>query len=1225
MKRIYFLLMLCWAVSVNAMTSITNLRVQNTIEPLTVEDSHPLFSWQMLSDIIGQEQSAYQLIVTRESDNRMVWNSGKVISGISNNIKYLGVALQPETAYLWKVTVWDVDNKTYTETSRFETGLMNPALTAWEGAEFIGSKEISLDAASHYYFEISTKFQLQKGDKVSLILGANDFRLTDSFQNPENLSGENYVRVEIDLSGVGSTQGAVLNVYRVGYAKNDRIDLPFISLSSANYPQTNINEIFTAANKNKEHALSIYVETSNIYFVIDNKDVLSIPAQYHAFSSGFAVGNSNLEVRNATRFQIGPWGNTHDYNTLPNLCSVGFAAMPGCEVIYTEYKIRNCGHSKNNIAFSEHNYPIFEKIPNVEVVTNKIIVSNSSSEMTIGYADPSHGALTMLRSIFEVPKKVKKAKLYATAMGSYEMYINGKRVGKDWFSPGDSQFREVLGYHAYDVTTLVSNGKNCIAALLNPAWYTGYMTFTTSNFNFFGDNEALLTKLVITYEDGSKQIVVSNPNTWKTYKDGPIRHGSFFNGERYDANKEDGIIGWNTTEYEDEQWSKAEVIAIRDWIHFEIRARYDDPVELRETLTATKLMPAHSKDRHTYIYDMGVNMVGVPSINIPAGWLHTGDTVILRYAEQLYPGFKGDTKYYVDTYGSKGKNIAGRPLYETFRAALATDFYIAKNSDAVVIQPSTTYRGYQYIQITLPTHHGALPVENIKGLVLSSDRISTSTYNATTSDNNKTAKLVNQLFKNIQRSQLGNFFTVPTDCPQRNERMGWTGDAQAYTRTATYNSDVLNFFRQWMVSLRADQGIGSTTEVPGGIGSTVPTYNQTDDTSFADGTTWSAAICMVPWQLYNQYGNTQIIEENIEPMMNWLNGMDFYDLSETYPHLSAKTTGLADWLAMDERTPADLVNNAIYIYMMELTAQMADAIGHTDYATILRKRHTLAKTEWNRAYVDPQTGKTQAIDGTLVHSQSSYATPLNFNCFDETNKAKAEAYLAELAANPSTSGKGEKEFPAYTITTGFSGTPNILPALSRAGYMEEAFRMFTCTDFTSWLYPVTKGATSIWERWNGYEVAFGAQNENHMNSFNHFALGAVGQWMYEYQLGITGYKQGYKHFILQPTVGANYTSLSGSYESNYGVIRSAWIADGKGNMLSYKATVPANTTATLFLPITESMSEFEMAQGVKFIRKTTHLNILVAEYELKAGTFEFNIMEKKGIFIKKQTEKRFTP
>ena len=218
-------------------------------------------------------------------------------------------------------------------------------------------------------------------------------------------------------------------------------------------------------------------------------------------------------------------------------------------------------------------------------------------------------------------------------------------------------------------------------------------------------------------------------------------------------------------------------------------------------------------------------------------------------------------------------------------------------------------------------------MENIKGLVLSSDELPAGTYRAETTDDNYTGRLVNQLFKNIQRSQLGNFFTIPTDCPQRNERMGWTGDAQAYVRTATYNSDVLNFFRQWMAMLRADQGIGSRTDVPGGVGSTVPTYNQGDDTSFPDGTTWGAAICMVPWQLYSQYGDTQVVRENMEAMMNWLNGMDFYDFSEEYPHLSAKTTGLGDWLAMDERTPADLVNNAIYIYMMVVSARMADAIG----------------------------------------------------------------------------------------------------------------------------------------------------------------------------------------------------------------------------------------------------------------------------------------------------------
>lgn len=212
-------------------------------------------------------------------------------------------------------------------------------------------------------------------------------------------------------------------------------------------------------------------------------------------------------------------------------------------------------------------------------------------------------------------------------------------------------------------------------------------------------------------------------------------------------------------------------------------------------------------------------------------------------------------------------------------------------------------------------------------------------------------------------------------------------------------------------------------------------------------------------------------------MMAWLNGMDFYDFSKNYPHLSSKNRRMADWLAMDDRTPPDMLNNAIYIYMMEVTAYMAEAIGHTDYAKILRKRHTLAKAEWNKAYVDPATGKTKTVDGKIIHSQSSYATPLNFNCFNDEYKAKAESYLAELTIHPSHSGEGELPFLPYTITTGFSGTPNILPALSRSGHHKEAYRMFTCTNLTSWLYPVTKGATSIWERWNGYEVAFGKKKK----------------------------------------------------------------------------------------------------------------------------------------------------
>lgn len=1194
-------------------TSIHHLRVQNVVEPLTVEDAHPSFSWQMQSDLTGQEQRAYRIVVKRERDGRVVWDSQKVESGMSTQINYMGVALQPDMGYSWELTVWDKSGKDYAASSRFETGLMNPKPVAWEGAQWIGSKVLNLDAATNNYFEIHTSFRILKGDKASLILGANDFRLTDAFQNPESLSGENYVRVELDLSGVGTRQGTVLNIYRIGYAKDDQVDVPFISVSVDKFPQTNINDLFTPENKHGLHTLFMKVETSNISFTIDGTDLLTTPA------NDVVYNQPSPQKSVATRFNIGPWGNTHDYNTSPHLCSIGFAAMPESEVNYMNYQVRNGGYSVDNVVFDRDHYAIFEGMANVAVDGHIITVRNDSDEMSIAYADPTHGALTMLRSSFitHTDKNISKAKLYVTAMGAYEIFINGRRTGLDWFNPGSSQYREVMGYHAYDVTDMLRNGENCVGAQLNAGFYTGYMSYMMSNFNFYGDHEALLAKLLITYEDGSRQIIVTDPETWKVWKDGPVRSGSFFNGERYDANKEKEIEGWTTIDYMDKDWQKPDVIQPHNWIHFDLKARYDEPVRVREVLTAKKVMPTHSNDKHTYIYDMGVNMVGVPSIAIPAGWLQSGDTVILRYAEQLYPGFKGDDAYYVDTYGKKGMDIAGRPLYETMRAALVTDFYMAKDDGAVTIQPTTTYRGYQYIQITLPSHQGALPLESVKGQVLSSDKQPSGRYEAVTADGNKTGTLVNRLFGNIQRSQLGNFFTIPTDCPQRNERMGWTGDAQAYVRTATYHSDVLNFFRQWMVTLRADQGAGSAVDVPGGIGSTVPAYTQVDDPTFPDGTTWAAAVCMVPWQLYIQYGDTRIIEENIEAMMAWLNGMDFYDFSPEYPYLSAKTTGLADWLAMDARTPPDIVNNAIYMYMMEVTAIMADAIGRTDYAELLRIRHACAKEEWNNVYVDPVTGKTKTADGRIIHSQSSYATPLNFNCFNAENIIKAASHLASLTRNPSLSGEGKDAYPAYTITTGFSGTPNILPALSRAGHTEEAFRMFTCTDFTSWLYPVTKGATSIWERWNGYEVAFGPNNENHMNSFNHFALGAVGQWMYEYQLGITtGYmngESGYKHFVLQPAAGANYLSLSGSYDSNYGKIESAWTADGKGQLISYKTTVPANTTATLYLPVSESVTDFGETAGIEFIRRTTHFSIPVAEYRLTSGKFEFVIKDKKAV------------
>lgn len=1168
-----FLLAAACALSAAAQTRITDLRVQSSHEPIAVEDRQPDFGWRMESTRRGAAQTAWRLQVTRESDGSELWDSGRVEDGNSQGIRYAGVALQPEMGYGVKLTVWDDAGDSHEARTRFETGLLSERQSAWKGARWIGSKVLTLDAASQCLFDIRTDFRIRKGSTASLILGADDFRLKHAFQNPYAMAGENYVKVEVEPAI------PEIRIYRVGYFPEDRPDKPLLTINKTAFPETNLDEILSHG---PDHTLEIHVETSVIRLRIDGKDLTT----------------------GRPRISLNKMGDSGDFISFPNLCSVGFAAAPGSEVIFRNYRILNAGQSEDRIVFDKDRYAVFTGIPGVSVQDGEIRVSNPGNRELKGWADPSHGAETQLRTEFRVGKKVRQARLYATSMGIHDLFLNGKHVGDSWFAPGDSQYREVLGYHKYDVTDLLQEGGNALAASLAGGWFSGYMTFSAPNFNFFGDYAALLARLTITYEDGSREEIVTRPDTWKTYKDGPVRLGSFFQGERYDARKE--TEGWTRDGYDDSGWTRADIIEKRDWVDFDLMARYDEPVRVREVLTARRMMPV--SDAHTHIYDMGTNMVGVPEITIPAGWLREGDTVILTYGEQLYPGLKGDAREHVARFGKKGRRVAGHILYESNRAALDADFYTASGSGQVTIRPSKTFRGYQYIQVYIPGHEGALPLDSIKGIVLSSTEIPTGRYTATTSDGNKTGERVNLLFRNIQRSQLGNTLTIPTDCPQRNERMGWTGDAQAYTRTGIYQADLQNFFRQWMVSLRADQAVGDDREIPGGIGTTVPTFNKADDTIFAPSTTWSAAVCMVPWQLYNQYGDTRIIEENFQVMMDWLSGMAFHKHPE-YPHLSTATGGLADHLALDGRTPPDLLNNAIYIRMMEVTAIMADAIGRSAEAALLRERRERAVEDWNRAYVNPVTGQTQDLSGKTVHTQSSYATPLNFNAFNAENRERAEKHLAALVTDPASG--GDVPFKPYCITTGFSGTPNILPALSRAGCREEAFRMISNAEYPSWLYPVTRGATSIWERWNSWDTAFSGVNQNSMNSFNHFALGAVGEWMFEYQLGITAAydegEAGYRHFVLQPTCGGIFTALEGSYDSNYGRICSAWTAE-EGVMKTYRCTVPANTTATLYLPIDkDAVQTFEEADGAVHEGNCTRLGHTAARYFLPAGTWEFTI------------------
>ncbi|MBQ9346713.1 MAG: family 78 glycoside hydrolase catalytic domain, partial [Oscillibacter sp.] len=597
------------------------------------------------------------------------------------------------------------------------------------------------------------------------------------------------------------------------------------------------------------------------------------------------------------------------------------------------------------------------------------------------------------------------------------------------------------------------------------------------------------------------------------------------------------------------------------------------------------------------IYDMGENVMGVPSVTIPGGYVHEGERLIFRYAEVLYPD--------LDEYRANG--TVGMMMVENLRAAMVTDFYTATDGEQV-FEPHFTFRGYRYIEITGLNQE--LPLENVKLKKLSSVEV-TSTYDSSN-------ELANRLFQNVQNSQTSNFFSLPTDCPQRNERLGWTGDAQVFSKAASYNADVYNLYRNWLRTLRACQFVDGSLPVY------APTYEPRYDTippGFG-GVSWDAALMIIPYNLYQQTGNPAIITDNIEAVSKYLDYLAANPLlipdgpENVYGgtpvlELTGQVGILADWLSIDD-TPPELINEAMYVYLLGISAEMAVIAGEDGMAADWQARYEAAKAKWNELYVDPETGATVTPNAKVfdtvtysgylfseahtVDTEASYATPLRCGVFSEDNEAKAvENYLKTV------------ERANYTITSGFSGTPNLVPVLTKYGYVDEAYRLFEQTEYASWLYPVLNGATSVWERWNSYTVEGGFNGNNSMNSFDHFSLGAISEWMMEYQLGISHDGPGYQNFILQPVIGGNYTYAQGSFDSAYGTIRSGWEAEN-GAMTAYSMTVPANTSAELYLPITADQAEkMELPGGVSFLGMEMRNGLDCAKFSVVSGVYTLSI------------------
>ncbi len=1274
------------AASDGVQVSIDALEVNHLFSPEGIDDAIPVFCWGMNSNAIGAKQVSYRIEVARDAEfSNIAWDSGIVESDESTDIAYGSTGndaaeLTPETDYWYRVTVTDDRGEATTSApSHFSTGLMDTTIDAWDGAQWIGSERVRLDADSAQLFDINADFTINEGDNVSFIFGANDTRLTSDFRNVFGApGGENFIRFEIDLSGVTAGEdntGGVINIYRKGYHKTDDANgdpnaNPYKSVRLADSTAAAVRTLFTPENVKAKHTLRIAGSSSAMTYAIDGTNLTGFTANNMTVSPDRPAAMNNLNVSpnstiNAEGVHNFVTGN--NYNSFPNLNDVGFSVKNvGDDVTVGNYRFIDVGQSAKRVLFNgttEADYSIFASIPDSGITaTEESIQIHPVNDAQLGpkYADPSHGAQTNLRTQFNLAKDVAKARMYITAQGGYEMFINGERMSEDYMNPGMSTFAKTLPYHTYDVTDMLAQGDNAIGALLGQGFFTGFMSFTPNNYNMFGDNEALLAKLVVTYTDGTTETIVTNPESWQTFTDGPNRYGDNFQGVRYDANKEGALAGWTETSYASElkeAWRAPDVINPIDALHFKFMARQDKPVREVERLTATKVLVTHSNDGETWTYDMGNTPVGVPSVTIPKGTLNQGDAVIFRFGEQIYPGNEDspnvewpgpDPRYYTpkpyaELYGPEGSyrpGVAGRILTDTYRAAMSMDTYIASAEDEnrdVVITPNFTFRGYRFIEISVPGMSGPLPLENVQTKVLSSIDIPKSSYEVTTSDDNYTAGLANQFFKNVQRSQIGNFFSLPTDCPQRNERMGWTGDLQAYARSAAYNStDTQAFLRQWMVALRDAQGVN------GGIGDTVPIISRTGDrgNAYPQSPTWEGAVAQAPWQLYQQFGDTQIIRENFPTIQKWLENYHNGPLHPDYPGLTSRTSGNADHISNDNNTGKDMVGQAMYLYYTDISSKMADIIGETEYAETLRDRYTQAKDSFNRLYVDPATGFTlnaapgnNVVDGrTLQDSQASYATPLNLDLFSDTMtvtegpnkgltyKEFATKRLAELIADPAQShdgdgpkagtggfSGGQASNKPYTITTGFNGTPNLLPALTKNGEIETAYKLFSNDQFASWLYPVTLGATTMWELWNSYELAFQQGGNSSMNSYNHFALGASASWIYEYQMGITtdGAK-GYRDFVLQPVAGGNFTSLKGTFESSYGEIKSAWTAN-EGTMTSYSTTVPANTVATLYLPVTDKIGTFKSVPGVNFTGMGERNGQQTAVFKLGAGSYEFKI------------------
>ncbi|MFY0688017.1 MAG: glycoside hydrolase family 78 protein [Cyclobacteriaceae bacterium] len=723
----------------------------------------------------------------------------------------------------------------------------------------------------------------------------------------------------------------------------------------------------------------------------------------------------------------------------------------------------------------------------------------------------------------------------------YEAQINGQQITQDLFTPGWTSYNKRLQYQIYDVTDQLNSGGNAVGVTLGDGWYKGKFGWS-DNWNIYGETTSLLFQLEVEYANGQKEIIISD-ESWKAAT-GPIVISSIYDGEVYDARLEKA--GWTSPNYNDKAWAS---VVVKDHDKSNIVENEGIPVRRREVIKPIKIITTPKGET---VVDMGQNMVGWVKLKAKG---EPGNSITLSHAEVL--------------------DKSGNFYTDNLRSAEQIVKYIFKDKQEVEFEPHFTFQGFRYVKVE--GFKGELALDNLTGIVIYSDMEKTGTFEC--SD-----PMVNQLQSNIEWGQRGNFLEVPTDCPQRDERMGWTGDAQAFASTAMFNFDGSAFFTKWLQDLKADQSDN------GSVPFVIP-----DVLNSGGSTGWADAATIIPWTMYQKYGDDRILERQYESMKAWVGFLE--ELSEGN-YLVQKGFHFGDWLffihptswnAKPGHTDIDFIATAFFAYSTQLTLETAKVLGQTDDVPNYEELLLKIKAAFQNEFVT-KNGRLSP------HSQTAYILALEFGLLTDAQISQAADYLV-------------KDITAREnhLSTGFLGTPYICHVLSKNGYTNVAYDLLLQKTYPSWLYPITRGATTIWERWDGIKPDSSFQTTQ-MNSFNHYAYGAIGDWLYRVVAGIEvdPVNPGYQHILIQPEPTDRLKFAKADHKSTYGVIKSGWEwVDGKFNL---NITIPPNTTATVKLPkanvdqVNEGGNSLTKAKGII----STDQSGMTAIIEVGSGNYSFS-------------------